>query len=151
MENNYLGIFYIEILCFLANFLNANFFLPAVKDIIDDKTLVWNSAIILHDDSISMDVLSTLTSVLNENIAVVSYNLGSDPYELVKDIFINLPIQELGNKFILVTKHSSMLLIHKQVCKVFVWHTFFANLIIEEFYQFGFNIFPGREIWTFNN
>ena len=108
----------------MANFLNANFFLPAVKDIIDDKTLVWNSAIILHDDSISMDVLSTLTSVLNENISVVSYNLGSDPNELVKDIFINLPIQELGNKFILVTKHSSMLLIHKQVCKVFVWHTF---------------------------
>ena len=90
-------------------------FFPAIKDIIDDKTLVWNSAIILHDNSISLDVLSTLTSVLNENIAVVSYNLGSDPNESVKEIFMNLPIRELGNKFILVTKHSSMLSIHKQV------------------------------------
>ena len=98
-----------------GTFFNVNFFLPAVKDIIYDKTLVWNSAIILHDNSISLDVLSTLTSVLNENIAVVSYNLGLDPNESIKEIFMNLPIRELGNKFILVTKYSSMLSIHKQV------------------------------------
>ena len=69
----------------------------------------------MHDDSISPDVLATLTSVLNENIAVVSYNLGSDPNKSIKEIFMSLPIRELGNKFILITKHSSMLAIHKHV------------------------------------
>ena len=115
LESNLEMIF---LLCFaLAIFLNRYTIclLPAVKDILDDKTLVWNSAIILHDDSISPDVLATLTSVLNENIAVVSYNLGSDPNKSIKEIFMSLPIRELGNKFILITKHSSMLAIHKHV------------------------------------
>ena len=92
----------------------------------DDKTLIWNSAILLHDSSISSDVLTHLKTVLSENIAIVSYDLGEDPSKVIKDLLMDIPARKLGNKFLVITKESSVSTIHKEV-KLWYLELFFQK------------------------
>ena len=91
-----------------------NSIVQAIKDMRDRKTLTWDSVIMIHDASISNEILTDITAILSEDAAsVASFDLANDEAS-ISDIFSNLPARELGNKFLVIAKEDFVPKIHKK-------------------------------------
>ena len=106
-----------------VHFENYNFLLvdndhsivQLMRDMLDDKTLIWDSAVLLHDHSLGEGVLDQLAPIIGENIALSTFDLGKDASETIRDVLLDLPVNKLGHKMMVVTKEESLMSIFNEV------------------------------------
>ena len=94
---------------------NDHSIVQLMRDMLDDKTLIWDSAVLLHDHSLGEGVLDQLAPIIGENIALSTFDLGKDASETIRDVLLDLPVNKLGHKMMVVTKEESLMSIFNEV------------------------------------
>ena len=94
---------------------NDHSIVQLMRDMLDDKTLIWDSAVLLHDHSLGEGVLDQLAPIIGENIALSTFDLGKDASVTIRDVLLDLPVNKLGHKMMVVTKEESLMSIFNEV------------------------------------
>lgn len=90
---------------------NGNAIVQTFQDMLDMKTLTWQSVILLHDDSISEPVLVDIITTLRQKASVATFGMGGTPTEVsenIDELLSNMPARLLGYKFLVITRQENV-------------------------------------------
>ena len=74
-------------------------FVQLITDMLSADTLTWTTAILLHDASVSREMLGEMNTHLRESASVATYDISTLP---VRDTLEQIPARLLGYKFFVI-------------------------------------------------